>query len=126
MTILTETSANNSPTAMIGVRGLNQHVGEYSVSADVNFGLPLSAKWTSETIMTAQRDFEIIAAKLKDHPNEVADMMDALAAGNMKEGVETLKKIGLTESDLKAAGGGLPWVAIAVGVAIFLYATDAW
>jgi hypothetical protein len=52
MTILAETSANTSPTAMIGVRGLNQRVGEYSVSADVNFGLPLSAKCTSEMIVT--------------------------------------------------------------------------
>jgi len=117
-------NSDNGPIASIAVKGLQHSIGDHTLSADICVGLPLSTI-TRESIPVVQRDFEILAEKLRTNPEEVSVMMNALVSGKIREGLEWSEKIGLTEDDLKAAGGGLLWLAVAVGVAVFLYAKDA-
>jgi hypothetical protein len=115
---------NESPVALVSLRGLPQRVGDHSVQADLNYGLPLSTL-TPESIVLAQRDFEIIAEKLQQNPGEILKIADALARGKMREGVDVATEIGLTEKDLMAAGGGFAFLVVAVVVGILLVASDA-
>jgi hypothetical protein len=87
--------------------------------------VPLPAAFTPEHLATAQRDAEVLAAKLSENPDAVRHVLDAAASGDFANASQHLEGLGLTEEQLKAEGGGLFWLLVVVVLLILLYPSDA-
>lgn len=103
---------------VVGMRGdfrsISDHIQRLEIPRDIK----------REDAERAQRDCEILAARLRDHPEEMSALLRNLQEGNLTEAHETVKKLGLTEDDFVAEGGGALWMLILlVGM---LYATPAY
>jgi hypothetical protein len=82
----------------------------------------------SAEVQKALADSQIISALLREHPEEMAAIVNAMLAGRTDVARQAAFRIGLTEAAFQQQGGGmLWWLAIAfVGGAIFgLAATSA-
>lgn len=71
----------------------------------------------------AARDAEILAGKLRDEPDRLREVLQAVKGGDKRSAVRGLKELGMSEEDFEREGGGLFWLVVIV---VLLYATDAY
>lgn len=69
-----------------------------------------------EGVRRAQVDAEIIATKLRDNPDEMRALLQAVGTGQGEEAHRLVGELGLTESDFQKQGGGILWGVVIIGV----------
>jgi hypothetical protein len=84
-------------------------------------GIP--KQFTPQDLRRAQRDCEILATKLRDNPEDMTALLDAVLQDRGQDAVRMIKELGLGEEEITAQGGGLFWLVV---IAVLLYATDAY
>ena len=74
-----------------------------------------------EEMKKALADAEIIASLLREHPEEMASISNAVLAGRTEDARKLAVKIGLTEEAFQENGGGmLFWIGIAFCAGVIL------
>jgi hypothetical protein len=77
---------------------------------------------TAEQMTTVQRDAEIMAALLRDHPDDIRSLCNDMIAGRIDSAKETALRVGLSESGFKMQGGGMWPYIVGFGVCILIVA----
>jgi hypothetical protein len=101
-------------------------VDELSASYHESFSLEVGAVGPKE-IKKALADSEIITKMLREHPKEMAAILNDFLAGRTEAAREAAVRIGLTEEDFQRQGGGLLWwfmIGFAAGMIIGAAATQ--
>jgi len=106
---------------LAGVAGIR---GGFKSSTDHIQHLEIPRDIKREDVERAQRDCEILAERLRDHPEEMSALLRNLQEGDLTGAHEAVKKLGLREEDFVVEGGGALWMLVLlVGM---LYATPAY
>lgn len=119
---------SGSPQVVVALEGLKQLIGDVSTGSDLSIRFPLASSISSNDLKTAERDCELLLQKLRQYPKEMVTIFDCMAKSDLKQAVKIARQIGITEAEFKADGGGLLPILVgaAVGLAILLWASDAW
>lgn len=89
-----------------------------SRSETVRLEISSSDVVTPEQMKVVLRDAELMTGLFRDKPDDVRSLLNDVVAGRTDAARETARRIGFSEADFKAQGGGMwPWIA-AVGVVI--------
>jgi hypothetical protein len=120
-------ASSNSLQALVSLEGLTQFVGDGSTISNISLRFPICDDSSQVNLKTLERDCELMLEKLRTNPNEMVAIFDCIGKSDLKQAVLIAKGIGLTESEFQNQGGGLLPVLVgaAVGLAILLYASDA-
>ena len=112
---------------VIGLTGASvKKIGGFSVSNDHIVRLEMPQTFKGEGIQRAINDLDILSKIFSEHPEESGELFDAVMQNRMADAMKIVDQIGLREENFIKDGGGCAWlVAVAVGVAIVLYASDA-
>jgi hypothetical protein len=89
-----------------GIQLSMRHVGRFNFPPD----FPL------DHLETARNDLELIAAKLRESPDRMQDLLRAVVSGRNTEVRQLTQELGLRESDFQEQGGGIFWAVVVVGV----------
>jgi hypothetical protein len=118
--------ANSEPYVNIEIGGIRQDAQGQGIRLEVGHigRLSFPVDFPLNNLQTAQKDFELIAAKLRDSPDRVQKLVRAVVSGQNSEVRELAEELGLRESDFQAQGGGiLPAVVV---IAVFCCAGAAY
>jgi hypothetical protein len=75
-----------------------------------------------------RRDFELLAAALRDYPTEMTNLLEAHFRKDTTASRTIAKTLGLSEESFKAQGGGIIWgvVGAAVVCDVFTGCLTSW
>jgi hypothetical protein len=104
----------------IRIGGQSKAVGGLSTFQDIIYQIVIPHSFSGKEVGIAQRDFEILAEMMKDHPDKVQDMIQSVLSGNAARARTTGSELGLDEAKFIAKGGGLPVAVIVIAVACAL------
>jgi hypothetical protein len=106
-------ASSNSLQALVSLEGLTQLVGDVSTISNISLRFPMCEDSSQ--------------VNLRTNPNEMVAIFDCIGKSDLKQAVSIAKGIGLTEGEFQNQGGGLlpALVGAAIGLAILLYASDA-
>ena len=102
-----------------GITGTNRDDNGFSISIDKNVRIALPGVYSKEHLTLAARDSEILSDILKEYPDQVLSMISAVSSGNFSEATDLAEKIGISERNFVAKGGGM-WAIILLAVACAL------
>ena len=99
--------AHGKVQGVVGLEGFPYTSGGFNLSAEriVRFEMP--SNFTAEGIQHAQKDFEMVAAMLRDNPEEMRALLDAVVQNRLSQAQEIAEKLGISEHKFQAQGGGL-------------------
>ena len=104
--------------AVVGLTGYGTESGGTTVYGEqfVKFALPETV--TAEHIEQMRIDFETLAELARQHPDDIAEIQNAVASNDFGRAGRVASRIGLNEERLAAAGGAS--VAVAIGIVVIL------
>jgi len=91
---------------VFGLRGLQRSIRGRSWSMDPMFRAPWPEKLSRDDLHAAHMDFDLLAQKFREHPDQMLAIQDALVERDFYLATELAAKIGLTEDDFEKRGGG--------------------
>ena len=109
--------AKETVQAIVGLTGCEGTTGGFSVSTDRVVRLELPRQVTEYDLGVMQKDFELLASLLKDHPAEMVSFFNASLNHHVRTAFETAKRLGLREEQFIAKGGGIIWWIVGAVVA---------
>lgn len=109
---------------VVGVSGLAHTTDGLTVLTDRTFRLELPRHFTPDIIQRMQKDFEGVAAILREHPQEATDILEAVVQNNVGDARKTASRIGLTEEAFADQGGGLIWWVVAAVVVVVIIVAE--
>jgi hypothetical protein len=118
---------NAAPRKSVGSFGLSgrKHIpGGITVKSDRSFSLDMPSRFTPEDMQRILRDCEGVAAILREHPQEAADLFEKVARNQDAEAREVATRLGMTEESFQAQGGGIIWWVVGAIVVGVLVATE--
>jgi hypothetical protein len=109
------------PTAVMALSGLKGKIGPFELSADHICRLALPKRFDRDHAKRLQRDFELLAAIAREHPQKIVEMQNAALHNDLPRTKRLADEIGLQEERFIREGGG--WllaaiIAVIVAVAI--------
>jgi hypothetical protein len=112
--------------AVIGVSGFRVESAGMGVSGERFIRIDLPSTFTEEHVTRMQRDFEHMAQLAQQHPKDIVELGNAAARHDARHDFhaagEVARRIGLTEAEFVARGGGQVGVAVAI-IAVLVVAT---
>lgn len=106
---------------VVGVSGYRVESGGYGVTGERFVRVDLPPTVTEEHIALMQKDFAIMAEIAQQHPKDLTALQNAMIRHDFNTATRLAGKIGLTEEQLAARGGGQ--IGVAVGILVVLAAT---
>jgi hypothetical protein len=103
--------------------GFEQTKGGFAISTDYVRHLKLPTSIKAEDLQRAQKDCEILAGKIRSHPEEMSALLAAALRNDVAQAKELARKLGMTEEAFANEGGGFLWIVVIV---VLLIATDAY
>jgi hypothetical protein len=110
--------------AEIHIAGHRQTVDDLGASSERTFRIDVPSSFSEESIERIKRDSDGVAELLTTHPVEMASLLNAGARGDLKDAVETARRIGLTEKDFASKEGGLIWWVVAAVVVVVIVVAE--
>ncbi len=111
-------TTNGSVQAVVGLTGIEVDSGRTRVCREhyVRFDLPPSV--TVDDVAVMQRDFQILSELAAQYPEDMAELHNAVLADDLGRARELAEKVGMTEEQIAARGGGK--VGIVIGIVAVL------
>jgi len=107
--------ATRSPTqVVIGLTGNRVESGGFGVTGERFVRIDLPATVTEEHIGLMQRDLAIMAEVAQQHPKDLSALQNAMIRHDFATATRLARKVGLTEEQLRARGGGQVGIAGAI------------
>ncbi len=100
--------------ATFGVSGAGFKTSGFSGSAKQIFRLEMPQTFKGEGIRKTAKDFKMISKLLADHPDDMAELLDAAKQNRMEHALRIAKKVGLSEHKFVAQEGGLFWAVVGI------------
>lgn len=116
-----DNAAPRKAAVFFGLSGRKHVPGGITVATNRSFKLVVPPSFDPEFIQRTIRDYESLAAILREHPQEAADLFEMVVRNQDAEARELATRLGITEESFQAQGGG--WVRQALQVAAFVAAT---
>jgi hypothetical protein len=91
------------------------------VRTEQSFRVELDAFGPGE-MQKAIADAERLTALLREHPEEMTEIVNDALTGRVEVAAQNARKIGLTEEAFQASGGGVFWFAIAIAAGFIVTA----
>jgi hypothetical protein len=111
---------------VIGLSGAAFKAGGFSGITEQIVRLEMPDTFKGEGIRKSKKDLEMLLKMLSDHPEDSAELFDAVLQNRLPEATKIGDRLGLSEHKFIAKGGGLGWVvAVMVAVAVFVMAASA-
>jgi hypothetical protein len=111
-----------SPVGIIGMVEVEDERGGFPLSVDRVHRIQMPTRVTKKDLERIQRDFELLSEIVKNNPQEMAELLEAVTKNHILEAQRIADKLELTEEHISAKGGGLIWLAaVAVGLSIILF-----
>jgi hypothetical protein len=107
---------STEPYIEVTLGGLERDVSDINTLLRHSGRLEIPREFPSEGIARAQVDAEILAQKLRENPEEMRQLVDAVIGGRGPEVQRLMSELAVAESDFQAAGGGIFWAIVIVGV----------
>jgi hypothetical protein len=99
-------------TLALGVTNVSHKLHDVDVSTDHLTRLQLPNRMSRQDVRRMQRDFEILAEALREHPTEMANLLEAHFRMDTKTSRRLAYDLGLSEEAFKARGGGILWAVV--------------
>ncbi len=106
----------SQPYIDVRIGGIKNPSGELDLTVGQYGRIAFPFELPDSGISKAHVDLEIISALLRDNPEGVRSIVQAVLSGDGAEVRRLSADMGLTESDFQAKGGGLFWAVVIVGV----------
>jgi hypothetical protein len=109
--------------AILGLTGLHAVIDGITVTSDRMVRMDLPEAFTEGNLKTMVRDLEILTEAMRENPVDITSLHNSLVANDLGKAKQLASKLGLTEPQFQAQGGGYLWVVvavIAVGAALLL------
>jgi hypothetical protein len=103
--------------AVVGLTACEGKTGGFSVSTDRVLRIELPRQFTEKDLEVMHKDFQQLAALLKDRPKDMASFFNASLNHKIREANGAAKKLGLREEEFTAEGGGIIWWVVGAVVA---------
>jgi hypothetical protein len=104
--------------AVVGVSGYRVESGSYGVTGERFVRIDLPPTVTEEHIALMQKDLLTIAEIAQQHPKDLTTLQNAMIRHDFNTATRLARKIGLTEEQLVARGGGQ--IGVAIGIVVVL------
>ena len=111
--------------AVIGVSGIRTEPGGLGLTEKRVIRIDLPATVTEEHTALMQRDLAIIAEIAQQNPKDMTDLHNAVAHHQLPTATQLAYKMGLTEQQVVARGGGQVGVGLGVLALLVLVAVVA-
>ncbi len=108
----------------ISIPGWESTIDGVNVYTSRTYRVEVPYSVTPDSVRRAQKDCEGVAAILRDHPDETAELLSAAAQSNVERSREIATRLGFTEEDFVAKGGGLINALIVAAVVVVLLVQD--
>jgi hypothetical protein len=109
----------NGVQAVLGLTGLETQSGGVRVLRERYARVDLPQRFGAEHVGLMQKDLEILAGIVKQYPEDVLALQNAVLGHDFATANRLASKIGLTEDKIAANGGGLVG-AILGGIALLV------
>jgi hypothetical protein len=121
-----ESSMKNGSTQLtFGLTGIEQRVGDFETATEVVLKVRAPASFKASDMKRMSRDCDLLKQRLDENPNEMGELLSLVIAGRLQDARPLAKRLKLREEDFAAQGGGLLWLAVAVGAAVLLWPKEA-
>jgi hypothetical protein len=108
--------------AVIGVSGFYSESGGIGVTGERFVRVDLPTHVTADHIAMMQRDLGMIAEYAEQYPEDLAELHNAVVRHDFDRAGRVARRIGLTEEQMVARGGGQVGIAIGITAALVVYA----
>ena len=107
----------NTMTLVVGIANVSQDRDGFVLSTDKQIRVQLPSQLSTEDVQRMRRDFELLAAALRDYPTEMKNLLEAHFRKDTVTSRRIAESLGLSEESFKAQGGGIIW-AIVGGIVV--------
>ena len=109
-------ATEQSVQAVIGLSGFRTDSTGLPMSREHFIRLELPPRFDREHIWQAQKDFEILAKRAAEYPQELVEFQNAVLAHDLPRADQLAREIGITFRQLHEEGGGAGELALAGGI----------
>jgi hypothetical protein len=104
-------ATSHGANAIVGLSGLASRSGGYLLNAERVIRIELPESYDVDRMKRLQKDFELLAGMIADHPDEMAALQNAVLGQDQARARAIAVKVGLDEDKIVARGGGA-WAAV--------------
>ncbi len=108
--------------AVIGVSGFHSESGGIGITGERYVRVDLPTHVTPEHVAMMQRDFAMIAECAEQYPEDFTELHNAVVRHDFERAGQLARRIGLTEEEMVARGGGQVGVALGIAAVLVVYA----
>jgi hypothetical protein len=113
-------SSEQSVQAVFGLTGFRTYSTGFPTLREHFIRLELPPRFDREHIMQAQKDYEILAKRAAQYPQELVELHNAVLAHDLPRANQLAREIGITPRQLHDEGGGAAESALVVVIVVFL------
>lgn len=110
-------SSLSGTTLVIGSVGEPSPQRGFGIASGNSTRIEIPKNFTLDQVQLATKDSEILGDILKNHPQEISQMIDSFSAGNLTEATKIAKNLGFSEQNFTSNGGGMWAVVIVIAIA---------
>jgi hypothetical protein len=99
--------SSTEPFIIVEIGGIQQDTQDIQLSMRHIGRLNFPPDFPLDRLETARNDLELIAAKLRESPDRMQDLLQAVVSGRNTEVGQLIQELGLRESDFQEQGGGI-------------------
>lgn len=100
-------------TLICGIVGLDRGDHAFPMSMDKVNRVRLPSRFGPEDIQRIGTDFEILAGMFRDHPEEMARMLESYARKDAAASRKMAESLRISEETFTSQGGGIFWGVVA-------------
>lgn len=100
-------------TLVCGTVGFERTDHGLAMSSDHINRVRVPDRFSQQDIQRIQRDYELLADMFRDHPTEMASMLEAHARKDITTSRRIASSLGYSEEYFEAEGGGIFWGLVA-------------
>ncbi|MFC8393628.1 hypothetical protein [Streptomyces sp. NPDC057238] len=108
-------------TLICGAVGFERDQHGLTMTSDHVNRVQVPTRFSPEDIQRIQRDYELLAGMFRDHPGEMAQMLEAHARKDFEASRSMATALGYSEKYFEDEGGGIFWGVVAGFVACDIF-----
>jgi hypothetical protein len=100
----------------MGITDYQHSQQRLAMSTDHLTRVQLPAEFSADDIQRIRTDFELLATAMREHPDEMAELLGAHSRRDTDAAKRIAETLDLSEERFVAQGGGIIWGVVAVAV----------
>jgi hypothetical protein len=125
---MTQQSERSETALVLGIVSFSHDKAGLAMSTDHVTRVQLPNRLSTEDVQRMQKDYELLASVLRDHPEEMKNLFEAHSQKDIKSARRIAGTLGISEESFKAQGGGVIWAIVGglVVCDVFLGCLTSW